>query len=116
MSAFNGHGGNYCLELILTATGGAELVEHVGRSHKTLWASDTDEDFREEFPDIVADDDVAHVLDYLVDHEVIDEDDADGCEVSLESARGPGDDDDDDDDDEVRAEPIVGEFLPGHGG
>lgn len=101
------------VELILTATGGAELIEHP--TDRTLWASDTDEEFKEEFTDVIDDNDVEHVLDYLVANDVISEEDADNAYVSLES-EGPGDDDDDDDGDDEYAAPLQGEFIPGHGG
>jgi hypothetical protein len=87
------------LELILTANGGAEVVDL--DEEKQLWASDSDDHFREEFPDFLDENDLEHVFDYLVEHDVLSEEEADEAEVSMESLKeGNGDEDDDDDDDE----------------
>ena len=87
------------LELILTANGGAEVVDL--DEEKQLWASDSDDLFREEFPDFLDENDLEHVFDYLVAHDVLSEEEADEAEVSMESLKeGNGDEDDDDDDDE----------------
>jgi hypothetical protein len=81
-------------QLCLLAAGGAELVDV--DSDDVLWASDTDEDFQEEFPELLDENDVEHLLDYLVEHEVIKEREADLCDVIGE----PLDPDEDDDDNE----------------
>lgn len=107
------------LELILTANGGAELVDL--DAEKQLWASDSDDFFREEFPDFLDENDLEHVFDYLVGAEVMSEEEADEAEVSMESLReGPGDDEDDEDEDDGDPpDEVEGEFIPGvhrHGG
>jgi nicotinic acid phosphoribosyltransferase len=65
-------------QLNLTETGGAELLDAEG---STLWASDTDEDFRDEFLDFLQESDVPAVIDYLLDGEIIDEYEAEALEV-----------------------------------
>ena len=78
-------------ELILTASGGAELVEHGGKADgQTVWASDADEDFREEFPDLLDENDAAAVFDYLVEGGYLDDDEADEAELSIEELQGNG--------------------------
>jgi hypothetical protein len=97
------------LELILTANGGAEVVDL--DEGQQLWASDSDDHFLEEFPDFLDENDVEHVFDYLVGADVMSEEEADEAQVSMESLKeGNGDEDDDDDGD---AEEVEGEFLPG---
>lgn len=87
------------LELILTANGGAEVVDL--DEEKQVWASDADDLFREEFPDFLVEDDLEAVFDYLTEHDVMSAEEADTAEVSMESLReGPGDEDDDEDEDE----------------
>jgi hypothetical protein len=98
------------LELILTANGGAEVVDL--DEERQLWASDSDDAFREEFPDFLDENDLEHVLDYLVGLEVMTEEEADEAEVSMESLKeGPGDEDDDEEEDD---EDVASEFIPGH--
>lgn len=82
------------LELILTATGGAELVA-LG-SGETLWASDTDEDFREEFPEVLDENDAEAVFDFLVDNDFCSDDEADEAEFSIETLDTPAGVDDPD--------------------
>jgi len=61
----------YPLELILRAHGPAELVNS---SDEILWASDSDDDFREEFNDeFLTEEDIEEILEYLVDNEKITE-------------------------------------------
>jgi hypothetical protein len=88
------------LELILTANGGAEVVDL--DEEKQLWASDSDDHFLEEFPDFLDENDLDHVFDYLVAQDVMSEEEADEAEVSMESLKEQtnGDDEDEDDDDE----------------
>lgn len=98
------------LELILTANGGAEVVDL--DEEKQLWASDSDDRFREEFPDFLDENDLEHVFDYLVEHNVITEEEADEAEVSMESLKeGNGDEDDDeeDDPDELADQVVLGD-------
>ena len=100
------------LELILTANGGAEVVDL--DAEQQLWASDSDDTFREEFPDFLDENDLEHVFDYLIEHDVLSEEEADEAEVSMESLReaGPGDEDDDEEDDDPPDE-VEGQFIPG---
>jgi hypothetical protein len=97
------------MELVLLNDGGVELLEVLDDDAVQVWASDSDEDFIEEFPDLLDENDVEHVFDYLVLAEWLTEEEADECEVSSE-AGGPGDDDDDDDEDDGE-DFIEGELL-----
>jgi len=59
----------YPLELILRAHGPAELVNS---DEETLWASDADDDFREDFNDeFLEEDDIGDILEFLVENEII---------------------------------------------
>jgi len=59
----------YPLELILRAHGPAELVN---ADEQTLWASDADDDFREDFNDeFLEEDDIGDILEFLVENEII---------------------------------------------
>jgi len=94
--------------IILTAQGGVEVLDlsEDDEEGEQLWASDSDEDFREEFPDFVDENDLEHLLDYLVDKEVITDAEAEDADIQSEAltetaaANGPGDEEDDDDDDD----------------
>jgi hypothetical protein len=101
---------SYPLELILRAHGPAELVD---AHEKQIWASDSDDTFRDEFPDdFLSEEDIPDILDYLKDERIINDEeygrlssDAWDCTVeTLESTAGelpaPLDDDEEDDDDE----------------
>lgn len=81
-------------QLCLLTTGGAELVDV--DTDVTLWASDTDEDFAEEFPDILDENDTEHLLDYLEEKEVLNSRELEVCEIIIEPLEGDPDDDDDD--------------------
>lgn len=85
-------------QLCLLADGGAELVDV--DADETLWASDSDADFVEEFPDLLDENDVEHLLDYLEEKEILTSRELEVCEIMLEPMAGPGDDDEDDDEDE----------------
>lgn len=91
-------------QLTLLADGGAELIDL--EDETTLWASDTDEDFAEEFPDILDENDVEHLLDYLEEREELKltPRELEVMEIITEPLEGeddPDDDDDEDDDDDV---------------
>lgn len=109
------------LELIFKHSGGVELrrvhshgttPNVVGDAVDTVvWASDSDQDFMDEFGNEImsADQDAEEVMDYLVSADVITEHQADGLEIYDESLGGtladgteadPGDDDDGDEDEE----------------
>lgn len=86
------------MKLILTPHGTAELVNTF---NQTLWASDDDPDFLEEFDgdDFVREEDVDDILDYLVEIEQLEPDEADAIDVEVQSL--DDEDSDDSDDDEV---------------
>lgn len=89
-------------ELTFRLDGTAELTDP-DDDDAVVWASDSDEDFRDDFPDeALSEADLEKVIDWLVDHEVIDEDEAASLEAfSDDGGIGPGDDDDDGGDDEA---------------
>lgn len=106
------------VELVLLANGGAELVDL--NEEKPIWASDSDDNFREQFRELLAEKDVDDILNYLVSEEIITDDEADVAEVSAEDAQGderpkPGDEEDEDeyDFDEDEAEAHLNEFVTG---
>jgi hypothetical protein len=104
------------LELVFKHSGGVELrVVTENKLDIVKWASDSDQDFMDEFGNEImsADEDAETVLDYLEDADVISEQEAGEIEIYDESLDGsaldspvdPGDDDDGDeeDDEDVRA-------------
>lgn len=86
------------LQLCLLAAGGAEVVDV--ETDVTLWASDTDEDFAEEFPELVDENDVEHLQDYLEEKGICTDRELEAMDVIAEPLEGDPDDEDDDDDDE----------------
>ena len=94
------------LELVLRAHGPAELLN---ADEETLWASDADEDFKEEFNDeFLQEEDVGDILEYLADNELLSHEEADkfasglwefNIETLEDSVRDPDDDDGDDGED-----------------
>jgi hypothetical protein len=89
------------LELIFKHSGGVELrAVTEGKLDTVVWASDSDQDFMDEFGNeiMAADDDAEQVIDYLEDQEIITEEEAGELEIydeSLDSSDlDPGDDDD----------------------
>jgi hypothetical protein len=100
---------SYPLELILRAHGPAELVN---ADEETLWASDADDDFREEFNnEFLEEDDIGDILEYLADNDILSEKEfnhfadedwvasIESLEDSVnETPDGPGDDEEDDED------------------
>lgn len=97
----------YPLELILRAHGPAELVN---ANEETLWASDSDADFKDEISDeFLKEEDFADILEYLLDAEIITqkeftffETETWDCSVEsldqedVDNMADPGDDDDGD--------------------
>lgn len=65
--------------LTLTRGGGAELLDL--EEDETVWTSDEDDDFREEFPDFLHYDDVMDILEYLEDIQQLTELEADHCQI-----------------------------------
>jgi hypothetical protein len=96
---------NYPLELILRAHGPAELVD---ADDNLLWASDSDEEFKEMLPDeFLSEDDIDEILNYLADEEIISDKEFDffasqHWEVTVETmddqVSEPDDEEDDDED------------------
>jgi hypothetical protein len=108
------------LELVFKHSGGVELrAVEAGRDSDVdtvVWASDTDQDFADEIGGeeiFDPDDDAERILDYLVEADVIDDDEAEDVRIFSEALDGrdvdqvgsdPDDDDDDGDEEEdVRA-------------
>lgn len=86
------------LLLARTAEGTAELLA----DGVTLWASDSDPEVLDVIgADALRDADLGDVLDYLVEHNYLTDDEADDCVVDSpeDDDDEPEDDDDDDDDD-----------------
>lgn len=94
------------LELILRAHGPCELLNSHG---STLWASDADDDFREEFNDeFLEEEDIGDILDYLEAHDILSPEEADRFvneqwEFTVETLEdsvnsGPNDGEEDDED------------------
>jgi hypothetical protein len=99
----------YPLELILAAHGPAELVN---ADEETLWSSDADEDFKEEFSDeFLKEEDLPDICEYLLDNDYISQKEfnffkTETWDCSVETIdqsgkdimNGPDDEPDDDDD------------------
>jgi hypothetical protein len=61
----------YPLELLLRAHGPAELLN---AKEETLWASDADDDFREEFNnEFLEEEDIGDILEYLLENDILSE-------------------------------------------
>ena|ERR1700679_762465 len=94
------------LELIFKHSGGVELRRVVdGKLDTVAWASDSDQDFMDEFGNEImsADDDAEDVMDYLEDNDIITEKQSEALEIydeSLDGTLDPGDDDDGDEEDD----------------
>jgi hypothetical protein len=95
----------YPLELILLAHGPAELVN---ADEETLWVSDSDDDFKEEFSDeFLREEDIADILDYLRDEGILTESEYNSFASdrwattveTLENSVGDPEEDDEDEDD-----------------
>lgn len=88
------------LELAITTDGKAELRE-VDKD-ETLWSSDDDDDFRDEFGEefLVTESVAEDVVDYLVDCKLISDVEADSLEIYEETEDGEP------------VEPIEGDYLP----
>lgn len=99
------------LELVLLPHGPAELQNANG---ETLWTSDTDAEFRDQFGDeILSEDDVKEIFEYLADEDILSEKEfnffAQGMWTydvqSLDDDEGEDEDDDaEEDDDSVVSE------------
>lgn len=85
-------------QLVLLADGGAELIN--AETEDTIWASDSDEEFGEEFPELLDENDLPHLMDYLEDHQILTARELEVCEPMYEPLDGPGDDEEDGDEEE----------------
>lgn len=87
------------LELVFKHNGGCEVRRKDDQT--VVWASDSDMDFQDKFGVEImdGDTDAGPVLDYLVDHGTLTEDEAPEVDIFDESLAGDDDDDEDDDDD-----------------
>lgn len=82
-------------QLCLLASGGAELVDV--DTDVVLWASDSDEDFAEEFPDILDENDIEHLQDYIEEKLDLSPRELEVMEIINEPLDDPDDDEDDED-------------------
>lgn len=76
------------LELVFKHGGGVEVRAPTESDHTDVlvWASDNDPDFMDEFPNelLTPDQDAGKILEYLVDADVINEEEADSVEIYSE--------------------------------
>lgn len=110
-------------QLCLLEAGGAELINV--ETDEVIWASDSDEEFAEEFPEILDENDIEHLQDYLEEKELVtsrelevmeiiteplssDDDIDDDCGEDEDDA---WDDDNDEDEDEEDSDVIEGEVI-----
>lgn len=73
-------------ELVLTAGGGAELLEIA--TGRLTWSANEDAEFRADYPGFLGYDDTADILDYLEAVGELSQFDADHCEIAEESLEG----------------------------
>jgi hypothetical protein len=119
------------LELVFKHSGGVELRAVTDKSDPALdtviWASDSDQDFMDEFSNEIFDakdqEEVAEIIDYLVEADVIDDDEAEGLQIWSEAldgrdveSVGTGPDDDEPDDDDEGDDDEFGRHRVGAGG
>jgi ABC-type phosphate/phosphonate transport system substrate-binding protein len=85
---------NAGIHILCFATGGQVQLEENG---EIIWSSDDDEDFREEITDefLDAEKDQERVLEYLVDAEILTQEQAENIEIESESLEADEDQDDD---------------------
>lgn len=86
------------LQLCLLAGGGAELVDVA--TDETLWSSDADEDFAEEFPELLDENDIEMLQDYLEGKAELTPRELEVMEIITEPLDTEGGDDEDDLDDD----------------
>lgn len=85
-------------QLVLLTDGGAEVVDV--DSDETIWASDSDEEFAEQFPEILDENDIEHVQDYLEEKGVVTSRELEVMEIMTEPLTDEDDEEDDDDEDD----------------
>lgn len=84
--------------ILVFCTGGQAQLE---RNGEAIWYSDDDEEFIEEITDeFLKESDHKDVLEFLVEKDILTEDQAAECEIEVESLDEDGDDDEDDEDDD----------------
>jgi hypothetical protein len=84
-------------QLCLLDSGGAELVNV--ETDEVIWASDSDEEFGEEFPELLDENDIEHLQDYLEEKGHLSSRELEVMEIITEPLE-PGDDCDDDEPDD----------------
>jgi hypothetical protein len=87
-------------QLCLLDSGGAELVNV--ETDEVIWASDSDEGFAEEFPELLDENDIEHLQDYLEEQGHVTSRELEVMEIITEPLEPDDecDDDEPDDDDE----------------
>jgi hypothetical protein len=76
------------LELTFTSTGGAEVSDG---PDDVVWSSDDDDEFRDEFEnEFLNVKDEERVIQWLVDHDIVTEDESEDLEVFEEETDGDG--------------------------
>ncbi|MGH7748807.1 MAG: hypothetical protein ACREQ5_29200 [Candidatus Dormibacteria bacterium] len=65
---------NNKLELVIRPHGAAELLDD---REKILWSSDSDDKFREDFPEFLGEDDIDEVLNWLYNQDILTEEEFD---------------------------------------
>ena len=82
------------LELGFTPEGTAELID--AESDDVLWSSDDDDDFRDDFNDelLTVEKDGESVVEWLVENDVISEEESEDVKLFAEDADAEDDDDD----------------------
>jgi hypothetical protein len=83
-------------QLCLLQSGGADLVDV--ETDTVIWASDSDEEFGEEFPELLDENDIEHLQDYLEEKAVVTSRELEVMEIITEPLESESDDDGDDDD------------------
>jgi hypothetical protein len=98
------------LELVFKHSGGVELRAVDGRADDgsldtVVWASDSDQDFTDQFPtEIFEPNESEPIIEYLIEADILDEEEADNLRIFSESLDGRDVDDvgaDPEDDDDV---------------
>jgi hypothetical protein len=85
-------------QLCLLDSGGAELINV--ETDDVIWASDSDEEFAEEFPDLLDENDIEHLQDYLEEKELVTSRELEVMEIITEPLESDDECDDEPDDDD----------------
>jgi hypothetical protein len=83
--------------LLLSRDGGAELIDN--GTGQQFWASDSDDNFREDFTELLTEADLEDVLDYLVAADILSESEADEADILMAEIGPAGNENGDEDDD-----------------